>query len=105
MEIRENEFDDPLLDPDLKERAEHEYKLNEKQRRLMEYVKANIPISGFAEVLTEELWLREILKDVDSENPYVRTRALSMLGQFLKITGPNSGKGKHAAERAEVEFE
>lgn len=104
MEIRENEFDD-VIDPDLKERAEHEYKLNEKQRRLMEYVKANIPISGFAEVLTEELWLREILKDVDSENPYVRTRALSMLGQFLKITGPGSGKAKGLQGKVEVEFE
>ncbi len=102
MEIREDEFSDDTLDPTLVEKAEHEYKLNEKQRRMMEYVKANIPISGFAEVLTEELWLREILKDVDSENPYVRTRALSMLGQYLKITGPNSKDKKTKAFDVQV---
>lgn len=103
METRENEFEDDALIPDLSEQAEHEYKLNEKQRRLMQYVKQNIPISGFAEVLTEELWLREILKDVDSENPYVRTRALSMLGQYLKILGSNGKKG--APGGVEVKFQ
>ena len=94
----------PAADPDLTEQAEHEYKLNAKQQRLMEYVKANIPISGFAEVLTEELWLREVLKDVDSANPYVRTRALSMLGQFMGISGPGAKK-KTAAPGVEVEFD
>ncbi len=103
MEIRENEFDD-AIDSDLTEQAQHEYKLNDKQRRLMEYVKQNIPVSGFAEVLTEELWLREILKDVDSPNPYVRTRALSMLGQYLKVTGPNAKSGKGVGH-VEVEFD
>lgn len=99
MDVIEDKFDD---EGDLREAAEHEYKLNEKQRRLMQYVKQNIPVSGFAEVLTEELWLREILKDVDSENPYVRTRALSMLAQYLKITGPNA-KGS-GIKHKEVEF-
>lgn len=94
--------DDELPNPaDIQEAAASEFKLNSQQKRIMEYAKANIPISGFAELLTEELWLREVLKDVDSPNPYCRTRALSMLQQYLGI----GGKGKKKNEKIEVDFQ
>lgn len=86
---------------DVREAASSEFKLDEKGRRAVEYIKANIAISGFAELITEELWLREILKDVDSTNPFCRTRALSMLAKYLNI----GGKGNKKDVKVDVEFE
>lgn len=84
--------------------AKGEYKFDDKSRRLMEYIRANLPVEGFAELLKnsgEEVWLREILKDVGSPNPFVRMNALRMWGQYggwlKKAHGP-------AAKRAEVDF-
>lgn len=101
--VRPTEDRDPLEDELLKEQAEHEYKLDEKQQRLLDYVKANLPISGFAEVLTKELWLREVLKDIDCPDPRIRSRALHMLGQYLGILGKDKAAGPK--KQIDVEFD
>lgn len=75
------------------ERASQEYKLDEKQARMLLYIKKNLPISGFSEVLTEELWLREVLKDIDRVG-FARTQALRMLGEYLGILGKRVPKSK-----------
>jgi len=101
--VRPTEDRDPLEDSVLQEQAEHEYKIDEKQQRIMEYVRQDIPISGFAEALTKELWLREVLKDVDSPDPRVRSRALHMLGQYMGILGANKPGAK--PKQVEVDFD
>lgn len=101
--VKPTEDRDPLDDELLKEQAEHEYKLDEKQQRMMDYIRQNLPIAGFAEVLTKELWLREVLRDIDSPDPRVRTRAIHMLGQYLGILGQAKAGAKPKA--VDVDFD
>jgi hypothetical protein len=87
---------------ELREKAEHEYKVNIKQERLAEYIAAGLKIEGFLDLLSEEMWLREIIKDALSPNPFVRTRALSMWGQHQGFLGKGKAKG---SVKHDVEFE
>lgn len=87
---------------ELREKAEHEFKINDKQDRLAKYIAEGLKIEGFLALLSEEMWLREIIKDAMSPNPFVRTRALSMWGQYQGWLGKGKAKGQ---EKADVEFE
>jgi len=99
MDVYKDEGDEDALN----ELAKGEYKFDDKSKRMMDYIKANLPIEGFSELLknSEEVWLREVLKDVASTNPFVRMNALRMWGQYCgwlkKAAGP-------AAKKQEVEF-
>jgi len=67
------------------ELAEHEYKLDKKFAKARKYISQGIPIKGFSDLLNEEVWLREILKDIENGSASIRSRALIMLGQYLGI--------------------
>jgi hypothetical protein len=95
-----DDLPDELLDATRK--AKEEFGFNKKQERALDYIRKNIPISGIADILTEDLWLREVLKDVDSPNPSTRSKALEMVGKFIGALG---GKGAKAGPRKLVEFE
>lgn len=100
MDVHDNE--DAEKDA-LREMAEGEYKVNDKGKRILEYVSANISIEGFMESLSEEIWLREVLKDVSSPHPFVRQRAIAMWGQYMGWLGKKNKAGKE--EVKDVEFE
>lgn len=82
------------------ERAKHEYGLDEKQARALLYIRKGLPISGFTAVLTEELWLREVLKDLESSQcrecrkfySAARSKALQLLGEYQGIIGSKNKK-------------
>lgn len=95
-----DDIESPLLDA--KAQAAGEYALNNKQERLLEYIRQNIPVSGFLDVLSEDMWLREVLKDVDSKVPSVRGNALRMWGQYQ---GFLHSKGAKPGPRKVIEFE
>jgi hypothetical protein len=86
----------------LREAAEHEFKINGKQERLAKYLAEGLKIEGFLDILSEEMWLREIIKDAMSPNAFVRSRALSMWGQYHGWLG--KGKSKKDIKH-DVEFE
>ena len=85
------ELDDMLLEE--AERASHEYKLDAKQARVVEWIRKNLPIAGFANLIGEELWLREIIKDLEKPGP-ARSQALKMLGEYLGVLGKRTQAGK-----------
>lgn len=95
-----DDLPDDLLDDTQK--AINEFGLNKKQQRALDYVRKNIPIRDLAEVLTPDLWLREVLKDVESPRPSVRSKALEMLGKYLGVLGL---KGAKPGQRKTVTFE
>ena len=82
------------------ERVKHRFKLDEKQQEAINFIRQNLPISGFSQLLGEELWLREILKDLEGSNCRVckrscgpaRTKALQLLGEWLGILGSKAKK-------------
>lgn len=88
-------------DDALREMAKGEFKLDDKGQRVLEYIKNNLSIKDFAESLSEEMWLREVLKDVQSENPFVRSSAIRMWGQYANYLKKNQ---KGEARKVEVEF-
>lgn len=93
---------DPEAEADaLKLMAAGEFKINDQQARIMDYIRANLKIEEFAACLSEEMWLREVLKDVESPNGFIRSRALSMWGQYAGWLKKNQAKKE---ERHEVEF-
>lgn len=99
MDVHDNEDEEKDA---LREMAEGEFKLNEKQGRLMEYVAANLKVEEFMACLSEEMWLREVLKDVAHQNPFIRQRALAMWGQYQGYLGKKKGKAEPVRE---VDFE
>jgi len=99
MELHDNEDEEKDA---LAEMAKGEFKLNDKQGRLMEYITANLKIEDFLNCLSEEMWLREVLKDVASPNPFIRQRALGMWGKHQGYLGDKKTKDKVIKD---VEFE
>ena len=100
MEIHDNEDEEKDA---LREMAEGEFKVNEKGKRILEYIAANISIEDFATSLSEEVWLREVLKDVSSQNAFIRQRAIAMWGQYMGWLGKKQKKEQEA--HGEVEFQ
>lgn len=99
MQIHDDLPDDLLNDLD---KAKNEFGFFKKQERALEFIKKNIPIRDVADVLTEDLWLREVIKDVDSKYPATRSKALEMLGKYLGLLG---ARGAKPGARKHVEFE
>ncbi len=87
---------------DAREKAARDFGFNRRQEKAIDYIRKNIPISGVADVLTEDLWLREVLKDIDSDNYSVRSKALEMLGKYIGVLG---AKGRNPGPKKTVEFE
>lgn len=101
MEIHDN----PEAERDaLRDMAEGEFKVNDKSKRVMEYIAANISIEDFASALTEEIWLREVLKDVSSTNAFIRQRAIGMWGQYMGWLGKKQKKDSEDVVK-DVQFE
>jgi hypothetical protein len=99
MEIHDNEDEEKDA---LREMCEGEFKMDEKSGRLMEYVAANLKVADFMNCLSEEMWLREVLKDVSSPNAFIRQRALAMWGKYQGFLG--SKKERHEPIK-EVDFQ
>lgn len=88
------------------ERASHRFKIEDKQAEALSYIRQNLPIAGFKELLGEDLWLREVLKDLAPMEPCKfckakvsasRSKALQILGEWLGILG-NKSKQKSKRE-------
>lgn len=52
--------------------------------------------------MDEARWLTELCRDVDSNNPTVRTRALEMLGRYMGLL---QAKGAKAGPRKTITFD
>ena len=82
------------------ERAKHEYGLDDKQARALLFIRKGLPIKDFTAVLTEELWVREVLKDLEASTcrecrkhySAARSKALDLFGQYMGILGNKSKK-------------
>lgn len=82
------------------ERAKHEYGLDDKQARALCYIRKGLPIRDFTAVLTEELWVREVLKDLEASTcreckkhySTARSKALQLFGEYMGIIGNKSKK-------------
>ena len=75
--------------------------LTPEQHSLLQKVMEELPLAALIPVLSEEIWVREVLKDVSSRIPGVRTKALEMWGKHLGLLQAKVGK---SAGRKEVEF-
>jgi hypothetical protein len=86
-------FEDEAHEQEMLARVEKDgLRINQVQGNLMEYITANLKIEDFMRCLSEEMWLREVLKDVASNNSFVRSRALSMWGQHQGWLGKKNKK-------------
>lgn len=82
------------------ERAQHRFKFDAKQAEAIDFIRKNLPIAGFSQLLGEELWLRELLKDLEAPPCKVcghkagpaRSKAIQLLGEWLGCVGSKSKK-------------
>lgn len=90
-----------LDDLDDVQKAKRKFKFDNQLQDALDYIKANMPITGFAGLLGDDLWLREVLKDLDQPEPCkfckvragaARTKALVLLGEWLGILGSKAKK-------------
>lgn len=78
------------------DRLELGFRLDEKMEAAREHIRKGKAIKGFSKLLDHEFWLREILRDIDSDNPTVRSRALGMLGQYMGILSDHKSRHRKA---------
>lgn len=90
-----------LDDLDDVQKAKRKFKFDNQLSDALEYIRNNLPITGFAPLLGEDLWLREVLKDMEPGEPCerckvkanaARTKALVLLGEWLGVLGSKSKK-------------
>lgn len=82
------------------ERAQRKYKLDAKQAEAIDLIRKGLPIADFSALLGEELWLRELLKDLQGTACKVckhtagpaRSKAIQLLGEWLGILGSKAKK-------------
>lgn len=83
------------------QKAKRKFKFDNQLEDALDYIRANMPITGFAGLLGEDLWLREVLKDLDQPEPCkfckvkvgaARTKALVLLGEWIGVIGNKSKK-------------
>lgn len=83
------------------EKAKRKFKFDTQLQDAQELIQKNLPITGFAHLLGEDLWLRELMKDLEQPEPCkfckvkahaARTKALALLGEWLGIIGNKSKK-------------
>lgn len=87
------------------EKAQHQFKLDAKQQEALNLIRKDLPIAGFSALLGEDLWLREVLKDLAGSKCKIckhtagpaRSKAIQLLGEFLGIIG-NKAKKKSKRE-------
>lgn len=100
MSLDDMEFEGIPLDEI--EQLQSEFKLDKKQAQAIGWIKKNVPISGFLSLITDELWVREIMKDIEEGRPQQRTAALKMLGEWLGTLGKNTkAQGRPATVKIE----
>ena len=75
--------------------------LEQSHQELIARVLSEVPLAQLREILSEELWVKEVLKDVDSRIPSVRTKALELWGKYLGLL---QQKSKAGSKIKEVEF-
>ena len=89
-----------LDDLDDVQKAKRKFKFDNQLSDALDYIRANMPITGFAGLLGEDLWLREVLKDLDTEPcshcqtraGAARTKALVLLGEWIGVIGNKAKK-------------
>ncbi len=74
------------------ERMKQEFRLDEARARLLAALKEGMPVVGIGNKLTEDYWLAEVIKDIETGTPSSRSRALTMLGMYQGILSDKSGK-------------
>lgn len=82
------------------ERAQHRFKFDAKQAEAIDFIRKNLPIAGFSQLLGEELWLRELLKDLEGsccptckgKAGAARSKAIQLLGEWLGCVGSKAKK-------------
>lgn len=90
------------------EAVKREFGLEDKQARAMILIRKGVPIKKIVELFTEEMWLREVAKDLEGWECHAckkhtgaaRSKAIQLLGEWMGIIG---GKSKKKAKR-EVTF-
>lgn len=76
--------------------------LTPEQQQLLDRVLVEIPLSALGPLLSEDAWVREVQRDIQSRIPSVRTKAIEMWGKYLGLLGARaSNKGP---TRKEVTF-
>ncbi len=74
--------------------------LDQKQAEALKYIRDGVPLKNFADILSEEMWLRELLKDMEANQCKVckkfssagRSKALQMFAEWAGLLGSNSKK-------------
>ncbi len=83
------------------ERAKRKYGLDAQLADALELIRKDLPIGNFSQLLGEDLWLREVLKDLEQPVPCkfckakcgaARTKALALFGEWLGVLGNKSKK-------------
>ena len=82
------------------ERAQHKFKLDAKQAEALDLIRKGLPIAGFTALLGEDLWIRELVKDLEgpccklcqSKVSAARSKAIQLLGEWLGCVGSKAKK-------------
>lgn len=83
------------------ERAKRKFGLETALSDALDLIRKDLPIQNFSQLLGEDLWLREVLKDLEQVTPCpnckakcgaARTKALSLFGEWLGVLGSKSKK-------------
>ena len=85
------------------EEADYKFRIDRKLTKALEEIAKGQHIKGFAGLLDQDFWLREVLRDTWHENPNIRSRALMMLGQYLGILSERKGSQGRKAVKFEEE--
>lgn len=83
------------------ERARRKFGFDNQLQDALDLIRKDLPIQNFAQLLGEDLWLREVLKDLEQPTPCkfckskcgaARTKALALFGEWLGVLGSKSKK-------------
>jgi hypothetical protein len=90
-----------LDDLDDVQKAKRKYRFDNQLEDALDYIRKNMPITGFSGLLGEDLWLREVMKDLEQPDPCkfckskvtaARSKALQLFGEWLGVLGNKSKK-------------
>lgn len=83
------------------EKAKRKFGFETQLAEALDLIRKDLPIANFSQLLGEDLWLREILKDMEQPTPCkfckakcgaARTKALTSFGEWLGVLGSKSKK-------------
>lgn len=91
------------------DRIKRKWGLDQEQAEALALIQKGLPLSKFTDILTEEFWIRELLKDLEDRqcqhckkfSSTARTKALQMYAEWAGLIG-NKAKKK---SRKEVTFD